>query len=363
MSRGFALFALLLLVACEAEEDTARELPIRAIKYMTLEGLAEQEERVLAGIVEAGTTSNVAFEIGGQVVEMAAIVGDRIAVGGYLASLDPEPYQLQVQQAEYAVRQAAAILQDAQSKYDQQAQLWEGRFTTKTALDTATSNLRNAEGQLGIARSQLQLRKRDLEKTRLSAPFAGQVAERSVEVFEEVAAGSPIYVLQTDGENEVSVSIPETLVAKVNIGQQVDVGFPPLGGVEVEGRIVELAPQAGEANAFPATIRLPVSPEGLRSGMSARIRLRFDTEATGRAFKVPIGALKGRVEGIGQALVFVFDQASGVVRERPVRVVGIEGNTPEIVGELEPGEIIATAGVGHMYDGMEVRLLDPSQPY
>lgn len=351
---------ILALTACEAEEEVVEELPVRAIKYMALAGVAEADERVLAGVVEAGTSSNVAFEIGGQVVEMAVDVGAVVEAGQFLAALDPEPYELQVQQAEFALRQANAILADARSKYEQQAQLWEGRFTTKTALDTATSNLRNAEGQVGIARSQLDLQKRDLAKTRLTAPFGGQVAQQTIEVFEEVTAGTPIYILQTDGENEVSVSVPETLISKISLGQEVAVRFPPLGDAEVLGRITELAPRAGEANAYPATIRLAESPSGLRAGMSARIAVSFATEATGRAFSVPIGALKGRSEGPGQALVYIFDEAAGVVRERPVRVVGIDGNTPQIVGELAPGEIVATAGVGYMYDGMEVRLLDPS---
>ena len=357
------LLSLPLLAACDEEEAETIETPIRAIKHMAIGGTAEAERRIFAGIVEAGTSSNVAFEISGRVVEMAVNVGDVVERGQFIAMLDAEPYRLQLQQAEFSLNQAMASAEDARSKYDQQQRLWDKGYTTKTALDSAVSTLRNAEGQVGIAQSQLDLRARDIGLTELKAPFAGQVAEKTVEVFEEITPGQAIYRLLTEGEDEVSVSIPEGLVQNLTIGQEVDVSFPPLQGAEVTGTITEISPIAQDANAFPVTVRLEATPDGLRAGMSAQVTVTIETAATGKAFSVPIGALKGSATGPNHAVVYVFDEAESVVRERPVQVVGIDGNTPQIVGEVAAGDIIATAGVGQMFDGMEVRLLDLDAPF
>ncbi len=359
-------FALLLagLAACGSEEQAAApEVPIRAIKHMTIGEVAATEVRVLAGIVGAGTSSNVAFEIGGQVTEMLVNVGDTIEPGQLLARLDPERYRLEVEQAEFTLRQAEAAQRDSLAKFKQQEELRAGRYTTQTALDTAQNNLRNAEGQVGIAQSQLVLRRRDLAKTELVAPFGGRVAEQVVEVFEEVGPGQAIYLLQTEGDDEVSVSVPERLISKVTVGQRLEVRFPPLDGAAASGVISEISPRAGDGNAYPAKIKIVEAPSGLRPGMSARIILSYETGATGEAFTVPIGALKGSASGTSEAVVYLYDADAGVVRERPVKVVGVEGNTPQIVGELKPGDVIATAGVGHMFDGMEVRLLDPAEAF
>ncbi len=354
------------LAACDNQEAAApAPPPIRAIKHMTIEGVAAADSRVLAGVVEAGTSSNVAFEIGGRVVEIAVTAGDEIAPGQYLARLDPKPFELKVAEAEFSLRRAEATLTDAREKYKQQQRLWEKRFTTKTALDTAVSNLRNAEGQVGIAKSQLELVRRDLSKTRLEAPFGGRVAERLIDVFEEVSAGQAIFRLQSEGESEIAVSIPESLISQITLGLRVDISFPPLGdAATAKGVISEIAPVAGGANAFPAKIRVLDAPDDVRSGMSARITFTLETGATGRAYTVPVGAIVGEAGSSGGgAKVYVFDPEEEVVRERAVQVVGVEGNTLQIIGDVKPGDVIATAGVSYLFDGMEVRLLDLSNPF
>ena len=365
--RSFLLFCLFSVLSvslhgCSEAEVKRPELPPRAIKHMKIEALAENATRQFAGIITAGTKANVAFEIGGSVTVMAKKVGEAVKKGDTLAQLDPKTIKLELQQGEFALSQAEAALEDARSKLSQQEHLRKSGYTTKTALDTARANFANADGQVGIARSQLDLRRQDLAKTVLKAPFDGNISERLVEVFEEVKAGEAIYVLQTQGENEVEVSVPESLIGFVKIGDEVNVKLTPLNGIEVKGLVTEVSPQAGSANAFPVTVRLEKSPPGLRPGMSAEITISYKGEATGKAYPVPVGALKPNIEK-QQGTVFVYDPETGTVRQVAVKVIGAKGNNPQIVGDIKPGDIIAIAGVGQMYDGMEVRLLDLSKPF
>ncbi len=359
---AFVVLTASLLTACNDTKIETPELPPRAIKHMKIKTLAENETRQLAGIVRAGTNANVAFEIGGSVVVMAKKIGQSVSKGETLAKLDPKPIELELEQAEFSLRQASAVLKDAQSKLSQQQQLRDKGFSTRTALDTAKANFGNAEGQVGIATSQLSSRQRDLSKTTLKAPFDGRISKRQVEVFEEVKAGEAIYTLQTQGENEVEISVPEQLIGVVRVGLEVTVKIPPLNNAIVKGLVTEVSPEAGDGNAYPVTVRLETSPDGIRPGMSAEIELAFKGEGTGKAFSVPVGALKPDVAE-RRATIFVYDPTSSTVQQKAVQVVGIEGNNPEIIGDIKPGDIIATAGVGQMYDGMEVRLLDPAKPF
>ena len=138
---------------CGEKADQALDIPPRAIKYMTIGELAGDDSRILAGVVKAGTSTNVAFEIKGRVIEVKTKVGEAVSEGQLLARLDPKPYQLEVQQAELAVVQANASLEDARQKYAQRKELWEKRYATRTSFDTATATLRNAQAQVGIAKS------------------------------------------------------------------------------------------------------------------------------------------------------------------------------------------------------------------
>ena len=350
------------LAGCNEAKVENVELPPRSIKYMKIDKLAQNDTRQLAGVVKAGTSANVAFEINGSVTVMSKKIGDAVKKGEVIARLDPKSIELEVKQAEFSLKQANASLEDARSKLSQKEELWKSRYTTKTSLDTAIVNFANAEGQVGIARSQLELKKRDLEKTVLEAPFSGTVSERTVEVFEEVKAGEAIYKLQTQGENEVEVSVPETLIGFVKVGDAVTVKLSPLNGASTKGLVTEVSPQAGDANAFPVTVRLEKSPPELRPGMSAQVVIAFKGEATGKAYSIPVGALKPDVAE-NQGTIFIYDPKTETVRQTAVKVVGIKGNMPEIVGDIKPGDIIAVAGVGQMYDGMKVRLLDAEKSF
>ena len=352
------LGSALLLSGCDEAEEAETESPLRAVKYLTLDTRAGQQERRIAGVVAASITSNVAFEINGQVIELLRDPGDRIAGGELIARLDPEPYQIQLDQAQASLDQALASVDDARSKFEQQSRLREQGFATQTAFDSAKATLGNAEGAVRVARSQLDLARRDLEKTSLSAPFDGVIALKQVEVFEEISTGQAIYAVQSEAEAKIEASLPETLINVVSLGDPVGVSFPPLGGATTTGSVDEISPLTGDVNSYPVEVAIDVAPPGLRPGMSAELVFRFDADSTGTAFVVPLSAVLPQTEG-QDASVFVYDPATSKLSARPVTVVNVRGNNLQIVGELQDGEVLAAAGLSFLHDGMEVTLFDP----
>ena len=354
---GLVVLSILGLTACGEEEVAAPPPPIRAIKYMVLKKGVEKQQRRISGVITAGTTSNAAFETTGQVIELVKNVGDQVDVGELIAKLDPEPFKLRLQEAESKLQQAQAALSDGQSKFKQQQQLFRKGYATRTSYESSIATLRNAEGAIGIAQSQLKIAKRNLSKADLLAPFSGVVAKRSVEVFEAVTSGAVVYTLQTQGESEVDVSLPETLINFVSIGDKVEVIVSLLGTEPLAGRLTEIAPLSEDVNAYPVTVLLTETSEGLRPGMSAQVVFEFKSDETVGGFTIPIAALKA-LPGQEGGAVFVF--ADGTVKEHSVEVVGLRDNSLQIKGDIKDGDVIATAGVSLLFDGMQARLLDPS---
>ena len=346
-----------MLYGCGEEEAAVKPPPIRAIKYMELSSGVQNQQRRIAGIVTAGTSSAVAFETSGQVIALLKDVGDHVDGSELIARLDPEPFELRVQETESKLGQAKAALADRSSKYRQQAQLFKKGYTTRTNYESALADLRNAEGSIGIAESQLKIAKRDLVKTELRAPFPGVIARKEVDDFEEVTSGQVVYQLQTEGEFEVKISLPETLVTAVSLGDRVGVAVNLLGPDPIPGRITEIAPLAEDVNAYPVTVLLEDTPENLRVSMSAQVILEFASEASSDAFTVPIAALSP-LAGEEGGLVYVFND--GTLSARKVRVVGLRDNSLQVIGDVADGDVIATAGVSLLHDGMQARLLDPA---
>ena len=90
--------------------------------------------------------------------------------------------------------------------------------------------------------------------------------------------------------------------------------------------------------------------------MTASVALQVDDEAAGVV--VPLTAL---TESEGSPEVFVVDPINEAVRKTPVSVGGIAEEGARITDGLHAEEVVVTAGVQFLRDGMLVRLPDERQ--
>ena len=90
--------------------------------------------------------------------------------------------------------------------------------------------------------------------------------------------------------------------------------------------------------------------------MTASVALRVDDEAAGVV--VPLTAL---TKSEGSPEVFVVDPINEAVRKTPVSVGGIAEEGARITDGLHAEEVVVTAGVQFLRDGMRVRLPDERQ--
>jgi multidrug efflux pump subunit AcrA (membrane-fusion protein) len=165
----------------------------------------------------------------------------------------------------------------------------------------------------------------------------------------------------------VEVQMPETLIARVRQGDEVQVGFPSVGdpssdvgGQRFPAVISELGTRAGAGNAFPVRADLLDRPPGLRPGMTAEVSFSIPPDAAGMAglegFMIPIAA--ALAEADDRFSVFVFERGTSTLKKRPIRTGGVRDNDIAVLEGLEEGDIIATAGVPFLRDGQQVTLLD-----
>ena len=347
------------LVACE-EKVEAPPPPVRAIKTMVIAERVGKQERKIAGIVEASTVTDLAFEISGRVVELEVDIGDQLKAGDTVAGIDPVPYQIAFRSAESEVDDAEGRLKDAESKFTQQDTLYKKGYTTKTSLDTARANLNSSKAALEGAQSRRDTAQRNLTLTTLTAPFDGRVSEKFVERFTEIASGQKVVQLSAGGQRKVEATVPEAMISDLKVGDTVTVGFPTLPDKIVTGKISQIGSRAGASSSFPVIAVLDEEDPLIRAGMTAEVTFAFETEATGNAFVIPIPSVLPTGDK-GTGLAFVFDPAANVVRQREVQIVNIKDNDLVVAGGLSEGDIIAIAGTSFLHDGMKVKLLDPSQ--
>ena len=167
---------------------------------------------------------SISAEVGGKILQVYVKNGAHVKAGDLLYRIDPEPFQIQLDQATAAIAAAQANVtalansadlsgadiakarEDiafAQSNFERQQQLWKQGFTTKAAYDAARHAVEQGEAELKAARAseaeaqaklahgpavpgenpqiaaaqaQAEAARLNLSRTEVRAPMAGEVA-------------------------------------------------------------------------------------------------------------------------------------------------------------------------------------------
>jgi len=343
------------LTGCEEKQAEVEER-IRAIKTVTIADHASGRLHKFPGIVEAVDTSSVSFEVAGNTREVNVKVGDRVAEGQVLATLDETPFQLNVEGAEAALARARAQLAEKETQYQRQSTLYEKGWVAKSAYDEALAARESVANEVAYAASQLALARRDLEKTELAAPFDGIVAQKYVDPFQEVARGEKVFEIYREGDMEAVISVPESLISDVELEMPGQIVFPAEQVKSVAGEVSEIGTVAGDANAFPVKVALADPPENVLPGMTAEVALTLGQVDGSASYLVPLSAIAAG-DAPGRGYVFVFDPDSSTVTKTQIGGRGVEGDRALITGGIAPGDVIAVAGVTFLHDGQTVELM------
>ena len=354
---GFGLCALF-LAGCDSETREPELLDtVRAIKTFTVTEAASGQVRKFSGIVQATDSSTLSFQVPGNVREIRVQVGDHIAKDQVLAVLDEQPYRLDIQAVEADLGKARAELEHARTEFTRQEQLFAKGWVAQANLDQAKRSHESAANAVDYANAKLDLARRNLAHATLTAPFTGVVSDRFVDPFVEIAAGEQIFKVDAEGAFEVAFDVPETIISRVVVGIPATVVFSGSQLAPARARVSEVGSVAGVANAFPVKAGLFDPPEALRSGMSAEVSILLHDERLSDGYLVPLVAIAPGSQP-RQGFVFVYDAETSKVRKTPIRAQGIKENMVAVTG-VEPGDVIAFAGVHFLADGQQVKLMTP----
>lgn len=354
--RPVILVSMLLLAGC-GEEPPQEEERVRAIKpYYVIEP-AGGDVRRFSGTIVAAETSALSFSYPGTVQTVDVTQGDRVVKGQVLATLDPEPFDLEVQAAESELASAKAEFQNATAELDRQRQLFDRGWVAKAAYDKAVTAYESAEGTLSLMRSRLGIAERDRTNSSLTAPFDGVIAVRDVEPFVDVSPGQTVFQLDSDGAFEVNLSVPDKVVRRLAIGAPLAIDVRTVPGCGCTGRISEIGAASSEANAVSVTGAVLQGASGLLPGMAAEVGVQLASDGGPRGLLVPLVAIAAG-DDAARGYVFKYDADEGVVRKTPIKGSGsIDGNLVAVTEGVDAGDIVAAAGVSFLRDGQRVKLM------
>jgi RND family efflux transporter MFP subunit len=296
--------------------------------------------------------SALGFRVPGKIIARSVNVGDRIEVDQTIGRLDETDLKLAENAARAAVASARSRRDVASDNLERAKVLLPKAIISQAAYDTRRNELDAAAAALEAAEAQLRQAVNAVGYATLKADKAGIVTAVMGEPGQVVNAGQAVATLAESGETEVAVAVPEQDAVRISVGQKAKVALWAGSGVNVDGHIREIAGQADPASrTYAIRVALELPPQSLRLGMTALVTLTINDETA--PMVVPLTAL---TEENGSQIAFVVDTARKAVRKTAVTVAGIAEGGARIASGLQPGDLIVTAGVQFLEDGMRIRL-------
>jgi len=294
----------------------------------------------VSGRTEPNRVVQLKAEVEGAVTAINAERGQVLDKGAELLVLDRRDRNARLAEAAALVAQREIELGAIESLRGQ-------RFSTDIQIAEGRS-------QLEAARAALEKIKLEIRNTTITAPFAGVLQERSVEIGDFVRIGDSVAELVDLDPLIVVGDVNEREVVNLVLGSE---GRALLvDGSELAGRVRYVSPRADAATrSFKIELAVPNPGATARAGLTAEIRLDANLI---RVHTLSAGLLSLADDGtVGVKVVDNDDR----VRFYPVAIAGSAPEGMQVSGLPDSIRVI-TVGQGFVTEGQRVQPVNASLP-
>lgn len=361
----------------------------RQVKTARVEETPFGEAVKANGTLAAFDQTTASVKVPGRLRTITVDLGSVVRRGQVIAQVEPQDYNLRVQQAEAAlaqararlglspdgrddnvnpeqtgtVRQARAVLDEARVSRDRSAKLVEQGVVARSDFDTADAGykvavsryqdaieeIRNRQALLAQRRSELSLARQQLADTSVYSPLDGVVQEKRASVGEYLAAGAPVVNIVKMDPLRLRAEVPEREAKNVRSGQSVRVTLDGDTTVYL-GQIMRLSPVIAQQSRM-LLVEADVRNNGkLRPGAFAHAEIV--TNDAQMAATVPNRAIV-TFAGIEKVIVV----QNGKALEKPVTTGRRNGDWTEIVAGVNVGDQVIV-DPGNLQSGQAVEVVE-----
>jgi multidrug efflux system membrane fusion protein len=355
-----AMALSVILLACANGESDKIEY-YRPVRYERVSLYGGAQSRTFSGTAKAGTEARLSFRVSGTLIRLDVKVGERLTRGALIAQVDDADAQLNYEKSLVALEKSRIQKETAQSTLDRVKGLYENNNVSLQDYEGAKTSYATANAAHDADKKNVELQRRKLGYYKLYAPIDGILTAVNAEKNENVTPGMVIVVMNAGDDIEVEVGVSEFIISRIRKGETVTVRFTSIAGKVFDGVISEVAYKiSGTASTFPVTILLTAPTIDIRPGMSADVTFVFAANENPETPIViaPVAAVGETAQG---NFVYVLQQDSASIYRVEKRMIVVGKLLPEgfeIISGIRENELLATAGLHSLMDGMQVRLLE-----
>jgi membrane fusion protein (multidrug efflux system) len=351
--RSLLALPLLLLGAGCGNGAAKQDEHLPSVSAAEVESVDLQEEIRASGDLNARLHTTIAAEIEGRITGIAVDEGSSVAAGAVVIEIDPQRRRLELAAGRAQLAQAEANYVKERRQTERIRKLRTQNVASEQQIEEAETALTLARSRVEAQRAALGVTERALADASVTAPFAGMIARRSVQLGEFVQPGKALVELVALDPLEVVFSLTELDTERVHEGQNIDVAVGAFPDRVFHGVVKFVSPTVDPAT---RTLRIKAeiqNAEGhLRPGLFARVSLGVSPRSG--VVMVPEEALIQRSEG---AVLFKIGPENRVKRIT-VTTGAHDAGRVEVRGDVRPGERVVRRGHGGLADGAVVAVRD-----
>ncbi|MEW6302470.1 MAG: efflux RND transporter periplasmic adaptor subunit [Verrucomicrobiota bacterium] len=358
-----------------ADVKTTRPARGEVVRYVALPGGIKADQQATLYAKVAGYLKSISVDIGdkvkaGQVlaeIEVPELEADLARYRASIARAEAEQARAKAAQARAKAEADIAALESqrltkAQAKSPdlvvaQQVDEAKARNNAaKAAFNEAQAAERVATANVAEAKANMERVEALLGFAKVTAPFAGVITARFVDVGAFIPAATSgstaqsaaLVTIADFNKVRAHVAVPEVEASRVAVGQPVKVTVEGLAGKSFTGKVSRFAYSLHDASkSMLVEADLPNASAELRPGMYATIRVGVEKHSD--VLTMPVEALV-----MEKANAFAYVDAGGKAKKTAIKIGFNDGARVEVASGLTPNDAVILVGKMPLADGQPI---------
>ncbi len=336
--------ALLLGCNAETELDAAKVEIIRPVKMMTVGEIQANKLLSFPAVIQAGQSSNLAFQVGGIVTSIQVNESQEVQKGDVLATLDPKDYQIQFDIAK-------SQHDKSESEFSRTKSLFKKNIISRMEYESL-------KAERDINKAKLATAQKALNDTTLRAPYTGNIAKVDIKNNQIIQQGSTAISMLALTKLEAKINLPSSILAKAKVENyqnpiHIVLNAAPEQNIPAYMKEVSLVADPASQTYEITFYFEPQAGLNILPGMNARVFFQDPSQENESSLvNVPVTSITTQGDDL---FVWVLNDESMTVTKRKIIVKDGVGETLQVKSGLAKGEVIITAGVSYLSEGMKVR--------
>ena len=340
-----------------------------AAQPVSVQPVRRQDIRVTVNAIGSIAASNMATvhaQVSGVLQSLNFKEGQQVKAGQLLAQIDPRAFQATLGQTEGVLARDRAQLEGARIDLARYRDLLAKDALPKQQLDTQVALVGQLEGTVKADQSTVDNARLQLSYTRVTAPIAGRVGLKQVDLGNVVQPGDVNGIVLITQTRPIALvfAVPAAHVPLITARLRANETLPveawsrdgtkqlALGRVATVDNVIDASTDTIKVKAL-----FPNADDALFPNQAVSVRLQLDTLT--KVLAVPQAAVLRGAQGFYVYVVGV----DNAVTTRVIKPGAVDGDWMAIEGPLKVGENVVIDGADRLRDGATVEVIaaDPKQ--